>query len=100
MPTLSLEGYTASAGTPRGKGRLRMGGQASLPRQGHLSWVLRDEKGVCPMVEADNDREAYNICYEERTQDFGQVKVPVEAMGWSEGQQCHHRIHTLGRVFL
>ena len=64
-------GYTASAGTQRGKGRLRMGGQASLPRQGHLSWVLRDEKGVCPMVEAGNNGEAYNICYEERTRTLG-----------------------------
>lgn len=67
MPTLSLEGYTAGTGAPRGKDRLRMGGQASLPRQGRLSWVLRDEKGVCPMVEAGRDGEAYDICYEERT---------------------------------
>lgn len=50
--TVSLEGYTAGAGIPRGKDRLHIGGQASLHRQGHLSWVLRGEKGVCPMAEA------------------------------------------------
>lgn len=49
--SVSLEGYTAGVGIPRRKDPV--GRQASLHRQGHLSWVLRGEKGVGPMVEAD-----------------------------------------------
>lgn len=50
--SVSLEGCTAGVGIPKGKDRLHVGRQASLHRQGHLSWVLRGEKGVGPMVEA------------------------------------------------